>query len=52
MPLFRSGGILGIAESALEFALAASEESHPNEYMGMLRGGTRANSGWTGTAPS
>jgi len=38
MPLFRSGGILGIAESALEFALAASEESHPNEYMGMLRG--------------
>ena len=38
MPLFRSGEILGIAESALEFALAASEESHPNEYMGMLRG--------------
>jgi proteasome lid subunit RPN8/RPN11 len=38
MPLFRSGGILGIAESALEFALAASEESHPDEYMGMLRG--------------
>jgi len=38
MALFRSSGILGIAESALEFALAASEESHPNEYMGMLRG--------------
>lgn len=38
MALFRSGEILGIAESALEFALAASEESHPNEYMGMLRG--------------
>ncbi|WP_276272437.1 Mov34/MPN/PAD-1 family protein [Haloarcula litorea] len=38
MGLFRSGGVLGIAESALEFALAASEESHPNEYMGLLRG--------------
>ena len=38
MALFRSGGILGIAESALEFALAASEESHPDEYMGFLRG--------------
>ncbi len=38
MGLFRSSEILGIAESALEFALAASEESHPNEYMGMLRG--------------
>lgn len=38
MALFRSSGILGIAESALEFALAASEESHPHEYMGFLRG--------------
>ncbi len=38
MGLFRSGEILGIAEPALEFALAASEEAHPNEYMGLLRG--------------
>ncbi|MFB6073974.1 MAG: Mov34/MPN/PAD-1 family protein [Haloarculaceae archaeon] len=38
MRLFRSSGILGIAESALDFALAASERSHPNEYMGLLRG--------------
>ena len=38
MGLFRSSEILGIAEPALEFALAASEESHPNEYMGLLRG--------------
>lgn len=38
MGLFRSGEILGIAESALEFALAASAESHPDEYMGLLRG--------------
>jgi proteasome lid subunit RPN8/RPN11 len=38
MALFRSGGIVGIAHSALEFALAASEESHPDEYMGLLRG--------------
>src|SRR6056297_2732087 len=38
MGLFRTSGILGVAESALEFALAASEEAHPNEYMGFLRG--------------
>ena len=38
MGLFRSGEILGIAESALDFARAASEDSHPNEYMGLLRG--------------
>ena len=38
MALFRSGGILGIAEPALDFALAASEDAHPNEYMGFLRG--------------
>jgi proteasome lid subunit RPN8/RPN11 len=38
MPLFRSGEILGIAEDALEFALEASRETHPNEYMGFLRG--------------
>ena len=38
MGLFRSGEILGIAESALEFALAASRDAHPDEYMGLLRG--------------
>jgi proteasome lid subunit RPN8/RPN11 len=38
MGLFRSSEVIGIAESALEFALAASEESHPREYMGVLRG--------------
>jgi len=38
MRLFRSGGILGIAEDALTFAREASEDSHPNEYMGLLRG--------------
>ena len=38
MGLFRSSEVVGIAESALEFALAASEEAHPHEYMGMLRG--------------
>ncbi|WP_129115058.1 Mov34/MPN/PAD-1 family protein [Halegenticoccus tardaugens] len=38
MRLFRSGDLLGIAEETLEFALEASEESHPNEYMGLLRG--------------
>jgi len=36
--LFRSNDVLGIAEETLEFALQASEDTHPNEYMGMLRG--------------
>jgi len=38
MRLFRSGEILGIAGDALQFALEASQDSHPNEYMGLLRG--------------
>ncbi|MCU4719087.1 Mov34/MPN/PAD-1 family protein [Halapricum hydrolyticum] len=38
MRLFRNSGIIGIAESALTFALEASRDSHPNEYMGLLRG--------------
>ena len=38
MGLFRSSEIVGIASSALDFALAASRDSHPNEYMGLLRG--------------
>jgi len=37
MRLFRSDELLGIAREALEFILEASEESHPNEYMGFLR---------------
>lgn len=45
MGLFRSSEIIGIAESALEFARAASEEAHPNEYLGMLRGEEAANVG-------
>ncbi len=36
--LFRSSEILGIADDALQFALQASEDAHPNEYMGQLRG--------------
>lgn len=36
--LFRSSEILGIADDALTFAREASEASHPNEYMGQLRG--------------
>jgi len=38
MGLFRSGEVVGIAEAALEFALEASEDAHPDEYMGFLRG--------------
>lgn len=36
--LFRSSKVLGIAEEALQFGLRASEQTHPNEYMGLLRG--------------
>ena len=36
--LFRSNEVIGIAAETLEFALEAAEDSHPNEYMGMLRG--------------
>ncbi|MES3517104.1 MAG: Mov34/MPN/PAD-1 family protein [Natronomonas sp.] len=36
--LFRSSEIIGIADDALDFALQASEDTHPNEYMGQLRG--------------
>ncbi len=36
--LFRSGEVVGIAADTLEFALEAAEDTHPNEYMGMLRG--------------
>ena len=37
MGLFRSKEVVGIAEDALDFALEASAETHPNEYMGLLR---------------
>lgn len=36
--LFRSQDVLGIARETLEFTLEASEQTHPNEYMGLLRG--------------
>ncbi|GGL60971.1 Mov34/MPN/PAD-1 family protein [Halocalculus aciditolerans] len=29
---------LGIAEDTLEFALSAAADTHPNEYMGVMRG--------------
>jgi len=35
---FRSQPVVGIAEDTLRFALEASEQTHPNEYMGLLRG--------------
>jgi len=34
----RSGGPLGIAAPALDLVLGAAADSHPNEYMGLLRG--------------
>ncbi len=36
--LFRSSEILGIAEETLEFVIESAEATHPDEYMGMLRG--------------
>ena len=45
MGLFRSGRVVGIAEDALTFVLEASEETHPNEYMGLLRGEKASNLG-------
>ncbi|MFB6129429.1 MAG: Mov34/MPN/PAD-1 family protein [Salinigranum sp.] len=38
MRLFRSRRVVGIAAETLEFALDASRETHPDEYMGLLRG--------------
>ncbi|WP_372910844.1 Mov34/MPN/PAD-1 family protein [Salinigranum sp.] len=38
MRLFRSSDVVGIAADVLRFALEASRETHPNEYMGFLRG--------------
>jgi proteasome lid subunit RPN8/RPN11 len=38
MRLFRSSEVLGIASDALDFAREAARESHPDEYMGFLRG--------------
>lgn len=37
MRLFRSSELLGIAAETLTFALEASRDTHPNEYMGFLR---------------
>ncbi|WP_436934514.1 Mov34/MPN/PAD-1 family protein [Halovenus marina] len=37
MGLFQSDELLGIAEETLEFVMRASEQTHPNEYMGFLR---------------
>ncbi len=36
--LFRSSAVIGIADDAIRLALGASEDAHPNEYMGQLRG--------------
>ena len=38
MGLFRQGDVVAIADDAISFALEASRETHPNEYMGLLRG--------------
>jgi len=35
---FRSRGVVGIARDTLEFALSSAADTHPNEYMGFMRG--------------
>ncbi len=45
MGLFRSGGVVGIAEETLEFVLEAAADTHPHEYMGLLRGEDAASLG-------
>jgi proteasome lid subunit RPN8/RPN11 len=35
---FQRKAVVGIARDTLEFALEAAADTHPNEYMGMLRG--------------
>ena len=37
MGIFRSQGVVGIAADTLEFVLSACRETHPNEYLGLLR---------------
>jgi len=37
MGLFRSSSVLGIAEETLEFILETCADTHPNEFMGLLR---------------
>lgn len=36
--LFRQDEVVGIAADTLSFILESAEDTHPNEYMGMLRG--------------
>lgn len=35
---FRSRSVAGIARDTLEFALSSAADTHPNEYMGFMRG--------------
>ena len=36
--MFRSQAVVGIAAETLSFVLDAAADTHPNEYMGLLRG--------------
>ena len=38
VPMFRSRPVVGIAAETLSFVLDAAADTHPNEYMGLLRG--------------
>lgn len=38
MRLFRSPDVIGIATETIQFALDVAAETHPNEFMGLLRG--------------
>lgn len=36
--LFSTDEVIGIARETIDFALESAEHTHPNEYMGLLRG--------------
>lgn len=45
MGLFRPSEIIGIANETLQFVQDAAADTHPNEYMGLLRGENAENLG-------
>lgn len=49
--LFRSKSVVGIARETLEFALKASEDTHPTEFMGVMRSTDSGELEFRGGAP-
>lgn len=49
--LFRSKPVVGIARDTLEFALEASEDTHPKEFMGVMQATDASRLEFTGGRP-